>query len=784
LVTQFNDWHFHCSLTFRHEGFILKLQIWLLIFRRAPRSATRHKFYEALLFLLLVTQIPFAAADMNGDLKADLLGWNQSTGALTLWPSDGSSVGMGLPFGGLATHNKIFIADFTGDRKSDLIGWDYTTGQISLWPSTGFSVGIGTVVGRLGSNYKIYFADVTGDAKADLIGWNQDSGTFWVWPSTGNSLGQPFVFGGLGQNYRIFFADITGDGKSDLVGWNQNTGAFAVWPSTGFGLGIGFAFGGLGRNYKIYFGDVTGDRKADLVGWNQSTGAITAWPSTGTGVGIGFSFGGLHTNYTIHIADVSGDGKSDLVGWNPTTGNITVWPSSGSGIGVGFAFGGLGSIFKMFIGNSNDDQLGAALGYRWPLIGTTIHTVYVPSAPIHWDWYKNSSTYWEFSKMQPTLGFYDQTVGSNIQQEHYNQLQRAKVDYGLISWFGGINDPATDSSINKVLETYVNVFIQNNQVAAAPPIKMAFIMEFAGTNYQTRLNYLKSLYDKFQSYQLKYNGLPVIELSFDSNDPFKSASVQYAKDLGFYVVDSDDAAGGGATFGAITLKTDDPNRITSFAGGVSPGIDITGKSDIASLGATYEAEKISRGCGTAISDASASGGISVLSTGSNCNVVSTASNVPTQAQYASEWYAIFRVKTSNIANVRGNVIVEDSCGNSYSQPLNSQSITVNNQYAHIPVQFLHLQANCSVTFRVAITSGDVSVDRIWMTTCEFRKPSIAEFDSQWQPIKTKVLPARPAFITVGSFNGWEEGSSIEANSVFGSQFLDRTSYWVNLLKAP
>src|SRR3989344_1960620 len=93
-----------------------------------------------------------------------------------------------------------------------------------------------------------------------------------------------------------------------------------------------------------------------------------------------------------------------------------------------------------------------------PFVGVTIHTFYVPTSPFHWDWYKNSSTYWDFSKEKSVAGFYDQTNGTTIQKIHYQELRRAKVDYALLSWFGGINDATTNAAINQGLDTYWNTF--------------------------------------------------------------------------------------------------------------------------------------------------------------------------------------------------------------------------------------------------------------------------------------------------------------------------------------
>src|SRR3989344_7958078 len=253
-------------------------------------------------------------------------------------------------------------------------------------------------------------------------------------------------------------------------------------------------------------------------------------------------------------------------------------------------------------------------------VGVTVHTFYVPSASFHWNWYKNSSTYWEFGQMRPTLAFYDQTQGTSVEENHYQQLQHAHVDYALLSWFGNINDATTDAQINKVLDAYWNIFTQKNNSTNGKPISLAVLMEFASQNYQTRIDYLKSsLYDKYPAYVLKYNGQPVLAFGFNANDPAESAVMQYARSKGFYPVNSDDAAGGGSAFTGITMKADDPHRITAIFGEVSPSIDISGKEE------SFEAENLTLGCGATVPDSGASNGQAVLSNGVNCDVVSTGS---------------------------------------------------------------------------------------------------------------------------------------------------------------
>jgi len=412
------------------------------------------------------------------------------------------------------------------------------------------------------------------------------------------------------------------------------------------------------------------------------------------------------------------------------------------------------------------------------LIGATVHTFYVPTSSIHWQWYQNSSTYWEYNLRQPSLGFYDQTQGTSIQDSHYSQLKQSKLDYALLSYFGGINDPTTDSYINTVMDKYWSEFTRLNDQGGIP-INLSLLFEFGGTDYQTRLNFVKTnFYDKYPKYVLRYENKPLIALSLGGYDaPTANSVISYAKSLGFYVISDVNVSIGGAGFTGITMKSDDTNRIGSFAAGVSPSVDVTGKT----LNWEVENLNVNSGCGQIVSDTSASNNKAVKSTSTSCYIFNGpfTSDVPTVAQYLTEWYTIFRVKTSNANNLQATLYVKNDCGKTYAIKIINSSIVSSNKYVHIPLQFSY-DGQCKIETPIFISNGDLTIDRIWITNIQFRKPSTAEYDSQWQPIYD--LTSRSKFITIASFNAWEEGSSIEKDSYFDDLFLTRTSYWVDKIR--
>jgi hypothetical protein len=429
----------------------------------------------------------------------------------------------------------------------------------------------------------------------------------------------------------------------------------------------------------------------------------------------------------------------------------------------------------------NDDTCKLA---NSPLIGATVHTFYVPSYPFHWQWYQNSSTYWEYNFRQPSLGFYDQTQGTNIQDNDYSQLKQAKVDYALISWFGGINN----DGINSVTDKYWSEFTHLNDQGGIP-INISILVEFGGQNYQTRLDYVKTnYYDKYPKYVLHYNNQSLIALSLTGSDPnTANSAISYAQNLGFYVISDLNVSAGGAAFTGETMKFDDPNRIGNFAADVSPSVDVTGEN-LALTGKmlTWEVENlaVNQNCGQIIFDSSASNNSAVHSTSTNCYVFDGpyTPNVPTTARYLTEWYVIFRLETSNPSTLHATLYVKNNSGYVYVSKSIDSSLVQNTQYVHIPVQFSYLGSSGNVETPVFITSGDITIDKIWITTDQFRKPSTSEYDSQWQPIYNLAPNQRPKFITIASFNAWEEGSAIEKDNYFGDLFINRTFYWVDLIR--
>jgi hypothetical protein len=91
------------------------------------------------------TSDPQFAADFDGDGNTDILDWNTSTGALTVQLLNPSTLGtqlkgtqtLSLPGASYPTWLLVAAGDINGDGFADLLWWNQQTGQLVRWPTDG-----------------------------------------------------------------------------------------------------------------------------------------------------------------------------------------------------------------------------------------------------------------------------------------------------------------------------------------------------------------------------------------------------------------------------------------------------------------------------------------------------------------------------------------------------------------------------------------------------------------------------------------------------------------------
>jgi len=192
---------------------------------------------------------PRMLADVNGDGKADIVGFGNagayvsySTGTGFTSPSLKVN-NFGYAAGGWRSdmHPRM-LADMNGDGKADIVGFGNAGVYVSYSTGTGFtapSLKVNTFGYDAGGwrvdKHPRMLADVNGDGKADIVGFGYAG--VYVALSTGNSFGSVNLklgnFGYTAGAWRVdmdprLSGDVNGDGKADIVGF----GYAGVYVST------------------------------------------------------------------------------------------------------------------------------------------------------------------------------------------------------------------------------------------------------------------------------------------------------------------------------------------------------------------------------------------------------------------------------------------------------------------------------------------------------------------------------------------------------------------------
>ncbi|MCL7754333.1 VCBS repeat-containing protein [Polaribacter sp. Z022] len=256
---------------------------------------------------------PRTVADVNGDGKEDLVIFGDDNVFVSL--SDGTKflpgqtwcngygVGSYLIQNWRVDKNPRVMADVNGDNKADIIGFGNNAVYVSL--STGSSFQNGTIWNTgfvQNQNWKVdkhprTVADVNGDGKADIVAFG--SNDVWVSLSNGSSFNQDQIWKSSeyveNQNWKVYknprmLSDVNGDGKADIVAYGDYDVWVALSNGNGFGNGQvwynGYGYGGgffgaiTARKWEVNKNprlaeDVDGDGKGDIIGFGDNDVWVT-----------------------------------------------------------------------------------------------------------------------------------------------------------------------------------------------------------------------------------------------------------------------------------------------------------------------------------------------------------------------------------------------------------------------------------------------------------------------------------------------------------------------------
>jgi len=336
-------------------------------------------------------------SDINGDGKADIVGFGNTSIFTTLSNGNGTFQGAinFAPNSGTFTKNNGWttfndyprvLGDVNGDGKADIVGFGNNYVYTSLGNGNGTFQNVINSIPNSGAftknnawtsfnDYPRMLADVNGDGKADIVGFGNDY--IFTALSNGNGTFQtPINFSPNGakftknqgwtsfNDYPRMLADVNGDGKADIVGFGNDYIFTALSNGNGtFQTPISFSPNGAKftknqgwtsfNDYPRMLADVNGDGKADVVGFGNDHVFTALSNGNGTFQDTIISYTGFTKNqggwtnfndYPRMLADVNGDRKADLVAFGNdnvfvalNNGNGTFQsPVSSSPSGVGF----------------------------------------------------------------------------------------------------------------------------------------------------------------------------------------------------------------------------------------------------------------------------------------------------------------------------------------------------------------------------------------------------------------------------------------------------------------
>ena len=300
---------------------------------------------------------PRFLADINGDGRTDIVGFGAGTVEVALGNGGGSfqSTRLGVAnFGPIEgwdsqDHFPRMLADVNGDGRADVIGF----GQSGVFEALALSDGsfadtrfvfadFGAATGWNSQGvYQRTLLDVNGDGKLDIVGLGQAAvftalgngdGTFQTSHVALADMGPSLGWSSQGQFPRQF-ADVNGDGQLDIVGFGQA----AVFVALGSGDGtfhaskialadMGPTFGWTSQDaFPRMLADVNGDGRADIVAFGYGGASVALAKADGTfaAAAIAVADFGAKQGWASQdknprtLADFNHDGHIDIIGFGP-----------------------------------------------------------------------------------------------------------------------------------------------------------------------------------------------------------------------------------------------------------------------------------------------------------------------------------------------------------------------------------------------------------------------------------------------------------------------------------
>ncbi|MEZ4270481.1 MAG: flagellar protein FlhE [Myxococcota bacterium] len=260
--------------------------------------------------------------DLGGDGKADLVWRSLSSGTVSTWNMNGTSIGtqnFNYPGVGL-TWRIVGTGDFSNppDGRDDFLWRNTSTHETVVWKlnatggydSTVFLQGVGagwTVV---------WTGDYDNDGDADIV-WRNSAGTIVIWIMQGtNIVSAQATSIGVGTQWTLLGAGhFNTTGTADLVFRNSSTGQVAVWFMNGSTYLSAAYFNSSTQRDFIWVGDFDNDGDADIMWRDKSNGSVFVWKMNGVATPEDKTIASNVSAFKViqGVGDLNNNGYPDIV---------------------------------------------------------------------------------------------------------------------------------------------------------------------------------------------------------------------------------------------------------------------------------------------------------------------------------------------------------------------------------------------------------------------------------------------------------------------------------------
>ena len=258
--------------------------------------------------------VAIAAADLDGDSKADLVTANQSTNNFSTILTKGTNAN--YTFAGVNSPAGIAIGDLNGAGGLDVVMTN--GGNNTVVAFLGATDGTFTAVNSAGfvlaSPKSVTIGDFDGDNVTDAMIAN--SGTNKVTFCKGQNNGTFACAQNIplsGNPSSVAAGEFDGDTKLDFAAAYQNVDQVGIVKNTGGGGYSEATVTVASQPVFLVAADVTGDGKLDLIVASKGASAVTAFVNNGSGVFTAATATSVGTGTLgVAVGDFDGDGKADF----------------------------------------------------------------------------------------------------------------------------------------------------------------------------------------------------------------------------------------------------------------------------------------------------------------------------------------------------------------------------------------------------------------------------------------------------------------------------------------